>query len=157
MMARVPPGNTLQPTALVHEAFIRLSGDDPKLWDSRAHFFGSAAIAMRQILVDQARRKSALKRGGDRTRVDASDVNLATAIPEDDVLGLNRALQVLERHDPRAGRVVMLRYFVGLSIEECAETLSVSVSTVERDWKHARAFLRKLMDDDPGDGPEQTP
>jgi RNA polymerase sigma factor (TIGR02999 family) len=140
LMANVPPGNTLDPTALVHEAYLRLVRKGDGGWNSRGHFFGAAAKAMRQILVDQARRKAAVKRGGDLKRVDG-DVELAIAAPSNDVLALDRALSRLEHEDPRAALVVSLRFFAGLTAEETATAMDVSLSTVEREWRFARALL----------------
>jgi RNA polymerase sigma factor (TIGR02999 family) len=144
LMSAVPPGNTLQPTALVHEAYLRLVGSGDRGWTSRGHFFGAAAKAMRQILVDQARRKAALKRGGDRIRVEADD-ELLIESPADDVIALDRALSQLEEQDRRAADVVELRFFAGLTAEETASALGVSLSTVEREWRFARALLRTQL------------
>jgi RNA polymerase sigma factor (TIGR02999 family) len=140
-MAKTPPGNTLQPTALVHEAYLRLIGKEDPGWNSRGHFFAASAQAMRRILVEQARRKRRLKHGGDRRRVDADDVGLAIEPPIEDMLALDEALTRLRDHDPRKADVVMLRYFAGLTIEETAKVLGVSEPTVERDWRFARVLL----------------
>ncbi len=144
-MANVAPGNTLQPTALVHEVYIRLIGkDDPQLGKSRAHFFAAAAQAMRDILVEQARRKKRLKRGGERRRIDVENLDELEAsfeIPVDDILALDEALQKLERDEPRLVEVVKLRFFAGLTNKETAAALEVSVPTVERDWRFARTLL----------------
>lgn len=144
-MARTPPGNTLQPTALVHEAYLRLVGkDDEKLGKSRGHFFAAAAQAMRDILVEQARRKSRQKRGGGRRRIDVGDANLAEVplgSPVEDILALDEALQKLEQDEPRLAEVVKLRFFAGLTMKETAAALGVSVPTVERDWRFARTLL----------------
>ena len=140
-MARIPPGNTLQSTALVHEAYMRVVGSHDPGWNSRGHFFAAAAQAMRQILVEQARRKASLKRGGDRKRVDVDAVELPIEPPSGDVLALDEALQRLEQDDPRKGKIVMLRYFAGLTMEETAAALDVSVPTIEREWRFIRAFL----------------
>ena len=144
-MARTPPGNTLQPTALVHEAYLRLIGSNDPSWHSRGHFFAAAAQAMRQILVEQARRKASLKRGGGRKRVALEDVEPAIEPPAEDVLALDEALGQLEKADPRKGNVVMLRYFAGLTNEETAAALEVSVSTIEREWRFSRAFLYTVL------------
>lgn len=112
-MAKTPPGNTLQPTALVHEAYLRLIGTDQPSWNSRGHFFGAAAQAMRQILIEQARRKGSKKHGGDRKRVDIADVEPIIESPSEDLLALDEALKQLEQADPRQGKIVMLRYFAG--------------------------------------------
>ena len=147
-LARTPPGNTLQATALVHEAYMRLVGQADPGWDGRGHFFGAAAKAMRDILVEQARRKGSLKRGGDRKRVAADGIEndaLAIEPPAEDVLALDEALKKLEAEDPRKGQVVALRFFAGLTNEEIATALDVSLPTVERDWRFARAWLQREM------------
>jgi RNA polymerase sigma factor (TIGR02999 family) len=141
LMAKLPPGNTLQPTALVHEAYLRLVADSGIGWDGRGHFFAAAAQSMRRILVDQARRKARPKHGGDRRRQNVDEVELAIESPAEDMLALNEALAVLEREAPRAARVVSLRYFAGLSVQETALAMRLSVSTVEREWRFARAYL----------------
>ena len=147
-LRKVPPGQTLQPTALVHEAYMRLVGDLDPGWDGRGHFFASAARAMRDILVEQARRKSARKRGGDRKRVNADQVEPAIEPPGDDVLAVHEAVQRLERDDPRKGEIVNLRYFARLTNEETAEALGVSVGTVEREWRYIRAWLQRALSTD---------
>ncbi|MHC4140659.1 MAG: sigma-70 family RNA polymerase sigma factor [Planctomycetota bacterium] len=141
-------GATLQPTALIHEAYLCLLGDDKPSWNSRGHFFGAAAQAMRQILVDQARRKASLKRGGGRKRFALDDVEPAVAPPSIDILALDEALQRLERDDPRKARVVMLRYFAGLTARETAAALDISVPTVEREWRFTRTLLHMQLADD---------
>jgi len=140
-MAKTPPGNTLQPTALVHEAYVRLVGKDDPSWHSRGHFFAAAAQAMRQILVEQARRKATLKHGGGRKRLDLGDADPGIEPPAEDVVSLDEALTHLEQADARKANVVMLRYFAGLTVEETSAALDVSVPTVEREWRFARAFL----------------
>lgn len=156
-LARTPPGNTLQATALVHEAYMKLVGEADPGWDGRAHFFGAAAQAMRDILVDQARRKGSLKRGGDRKRIaaDAPEAEpLAIDPPAEDVLALDEALRKLEAEDARKGQVVALRFFAGLTNEEISVALGVSLPTVERDWRFARAWLQREMNATIGeDGP----
>jgi RNA polymerase sigma factor (TIGR02999 family) len=132
---------TLQPTALVHEAWLRLTGGENVKWDGRAHFFGAAAEAMRRILIDNARRKQALRHGGGQRRLDIEEVELA-AVPQDDqLLALNEALEKLVAHDSRKAELVKLRYFAGLTINEAAELLQISEPTAKRDWKYARAWL----------------
>ena len=142
-MARESPGHTLQPTALVHEAWLRLGGDAQPAWHNRAHFFGAAAEAMRRILVESARRKHAARHGGGQQRVDASDPLLALAIPEPPahVLAVHDALERLAQHDARKAEVVRLHYFAGLTLEEAAEVLGISEPTAKRDWTYARAWL----------------
>lgn len=144
-MAKTPPGNTLQPTALVHEVYMRLVGkDDPKLGRTRGQFFATAAQAMRDILVEQARRKKRHKRGGGRKRVSldrAEPAEVELQWPVDDILALDEALQKLERDEPRLVEVVKLRFFAGLTTKETAAALGVSVPTVERDWRFARTLL----------------
>jgi len=138
------PDHTLQATALVHEAYLRLAGSAGLDWKNRRHFFGIAAQAMRQILVDHARRRSAGKRqGGQAVTLDEHLVP-ATATP-DDILGVDEALDRLKLVAPRAAQVVELRYFAGLSIEETAETLAISPATVKRDWLSARAWLQREL------------
>lgn len=140
-MAHLAPGNTLQPTALVHEAYVRLVGKDDVGWHSRGHFFGAAAQAMRQILIEQARRKGSKKHGGDHRRHDVADVEPTIEPPSQDLLALDAALKELEAAEPRQGKIVMLRYFAGFSNDETAAALEVSLRTVERDWRFIRAFL----------------
>jgi RNA polymerase sigma factor (TIGR02999 family) len=147
-LARTPPGNTLQPTALVHEAYISLvRSERPEGWDGRAHFFGAAAQAMREILVAQARRKGALKRGGEQRRVRLSGVGepAGSGASVVDVLALNEALERLEAKDPRKARLVMLRYFAGLDQAQAAEALGVTERTAERDWRFVKAWLRREL------------
>jgi RNA polymerase sigma factor (TIGR02999 family) len=145
LMAKTPPGNTLQPTALVHEAYIHLVGNADPGWNSRGHFFAAAAQAMRQILVDQARRKAAVRHGGGQQRVAADDVDLPIEEPPEDMLALDEALHRLRARDRRKSDVVMLRYFAGLTIEETAKILEISEKTVERDWRFARVLLHRQL------------
>lgn len=140
-MARLGPGQTLQPTALVHEAYLRLAANGSGRWQSRAHFFGAAARAMRNVLVDHARARGRQRRGGDRRRVPISRVTIACEARSFDVLMLDEALTRLERYDARMGEVVMLRFFAGFTIPETARLIGVSPATVERDWSFARAWL----------------
>ena len=140
-MAKVPPGNTLQPTALVHDAYLRLVGKEDPGWNSRGHFFAAAAEAMRRILVEQARRKGRYKHGGDRKRVDVDDVDIPIDTPSEDMIALDEALKHLRERDARKADVVQLRYFAGLTISETAQVLGISEPTVERDWRFARALL----------------
>jgi RNA polymerase sigma factor (TIGR02999 family) len=140
-MAREVPGHTLQPTELVHEAWLRLGGDKKKEWHNRAHFFGAAAEAMRRILVDRARAKKRQKRGGDWQRVDLEEVQIVSPIPDEELLALDEALGKLEGLDSKAAELVKLCFFVDLTQEQAAKELGVSLSTVERTWAYARAWL----------------
>ncbi len=144
-MSHVPPGNTLQPTALVHEAYLRLVGKADPGWDHRGHFFAAASQAMRQILVDQARRKAAMKHGGDRKRLDIDELQLAIETPHEDVLALHDALERLEQEDPRKAQIAVFRYFAGLTGKETAAALGVSVRTVEREWRYVVARLHQEL------------
>jgi RNA polymerase sigma factor (TIGR02999 family) len=140
-MAHEAPGHTLQPTALVHEAWLHLGGDQQPTWKNRAHFFGAAAEAMRRILVDRAREKQALKRGGNLERVDLDAVELASPMPDDELLALDEALDRLATVDTRTAEMVKLCFYVGLTQEEAARELGISLSTAERVWGFARAWL----------------
>jgi RNA polymerase sigma factor (TIGR02999 family) len=140
-MAQEAAGQTLQPTALVHEAWLQLVGAGERSWQNRAHFFGAAADAMRRILIDKARRKSRLKRGAGQVRLDIDELELAETTPDDNVLLINEALEKLEREDPEQARVVVLKFFGGLTNQEVAENLGVSQRTVERQWACAKARL----------------
>jgi RNA polymerase sigma factor (TIGR02999 family) len=144
-MRKTPPGNTLQPTALIHEAYLRLVGSGDPGWNGRHHFFGAAAQAMRDILVEQARRKASLKRGGDRQRVPVHEQDVAIAEPNEDVLAVNEAVQRLEAEDPRKGQIVTLRYFAGLTAAETAAVLGVTERTIEREWRYIKVWLRKQL------------
>jgi len=141
MKAGRPPGATLQTTDLVHEAYLKLVGDEDPGWNGRAHFFGAAARAMREILVDQARFKARVKHGGGLQRVTADDARLAIEPPDHDVVALNEALAQLEAQDRRKGEIVNLRYFAGLSADETAEVLGISTRTVRREWRFVRSWL----------------
>ncbi len=148
-LAHLPPGQTLQPTALVHDVFLRIVGERDPGWHGRAHFFGAAAKAMRNILVDQARRKSAVKHGGDRRRVAADDwdiPDMTEGLPIDEILALDEVIEQLATDHPRPAQVVMLRYFAGLTSEQVAEALDIGLSTVKRDWRFACAWLRRAME-----------
>jgi RNA polymerase sigma factor (TIGR02999 family) len=140
-MANERPGQTLQPTALVHEAWLRLVGDRAFEFENRGHFFAAAAEAMRRILVESARRKKCLKHGGQLERVDMDAVDLPLPMPDDEFLALDEALDRLSAVDSRAAEVVKLCFFVGLTQEEAARELDVSISTAERLWSFARAWL----------------
>lgn len=141
-MAQESPGLTLQATALVHEAYLRLVKEDRSEWDNRAHFFSAAAEAMRRILVERARRVRRIKHGGERQRVGLELADVLVPEQSVDILALEEALQEFERLDPRRCEVVKLRYFVGLSLDETAEMLGVSKRTVNTDWNLARAWLK---------------
>ena len=144
-MANEAPGHTLQSTALVHEAWLRLAGAVEPAWQNRAHFFSAAAEAMRRILIESARCKQRLKRGGQRERVDIEAVDLPLPLPDEELLALDEALGRLAVFDARAAEVVKLSFFVGLTQEQAARELGVSVSTVERLWAFARAWLFREM------------
>ena len=145
LTARLRPGQTLQPTALVHEAYLRLVRNQDPGWEGRRHFFGAAARAMREILIEQARRKGRQKRGGGGRRVELAEGLAWIEPPADDVLALDEAIRRLEAEDTRLAEVVMLRYYSGLSVEETAAVLGVSVSTLTRDWRYARAWLAAVL------------
>lgn len=147
-MARMPVGHTLQPTALVHEVWLRLNKSSDGRWNSAGHFFGAAALAMRRILVEQARRKRRLRHGGDQNRLDIDDVDLPIEIPVDDLLALDQALTRLEAENPRQAQVVMLRTFAGLEREEVAQLLDISLRTVDREWRTVMARLKAQLGDE---------
>ena len=144
-MARLPPGQTLQPTALVHEAYLRLLGKQDLQLESRRHFFFAAARAMRDILVEQARSKAGPRRGGDRQRVELQDAAVAVEPPVDDVLALHEALAELEKEDPLKAQIVNLRYFAGMSVPEAAQVLGMSERTLHRHWRFIKAWLRSRL------------
>ncbi len=140
-MAQESAGHTLQPTALVHEAWLRLVGNSAQSWQSRAHFFGAAAEAMRRILIERARRKSRLKRGSGQALLDIADLDVMAAMPDDKVLLVDEALAQLQAEDPEKARIVSLKFFAGLTNEQIAELLNVNERTVRRQWNFARAWL----------------
>jgi len=141
-MAQEKPGQTLQATALVHEAYIRLvDTDKAQHWNSRGHFFGAAAEAMRRILVDNARRKASPMHGGDRRRVELKDMSSATEVPAEDLLSVDEALARLAQMNPSKAELVRLRFYAGMSVPEAAKVLGVSVATAERYWTYARSWL----------------
>ena len=144
-MARESPGQTLQATALVHEAWLRLGGDDQPTWDNRGHFFAAAAEAMRRILIDNARRKNSLRHGGAVERVNLDGLDLAASMDDEQLLALNEALDHLAEHDASKAQVVKLRFFAGLTNQEAAQVLGVSEPTVKRHWAYARAWLFREM------------
>ena len=140
-MAHLPPGQTLQATALVHEAYLRLIGDEPVQWNSRGHFFSAAAEAMRRILIERARKKSACKNGGKLERVDLDQVDVALDTDDDLLLLLNEALDEFRQKDATAFELIKLRFFAGFGNREAAELLGVSERTAKRSWAYARAWL----------------
>jgi len=150
-MAREAPGQTLQATALVHEAWLRLGGDQPSAWQNRAHFFAAAAEAMRRILIDQARRKKAQRHGGNLERVPLEGLELAAGLADEQLLALHEALDRLAAHDAVKAELVKLRFFVGFTIAEAAQVLGLSEPTAKRHWAYARAWLyREISDSSPG-------
>jgi len=146
-LAQEKPGQTLQATALVHEAFLRLVGncDSEQRWNSRGHFFAAAAEAMRRILVDQARRRQAAKRGGDAVREELYDLAIAAPRPPDELLAVHELLDRLAEHDPAAANLVKLRFFVGLNMSEVAEALGISVRSAHDIWTYARSWLHQRI------------
>ena len=144
-MANEPPGQTLQPTALVHEAWLRLVGNENQKWDGRAHFFAAAAEAMRRILIERARRKRAARHGGEQQRVEIQEVDLASPGNDDQLLAVSEALDTLAVQHKVEAELVKLRYFVGLTNDEAAQVLGISPRTAKYYWTHARAWLfRKI-------------
>ena len=144
-MARLPPGETLQPTALVHEAYLRLVGKAGPRLEGRRHFFFAAARAMRDILVEKARAKAGLKRGGGRLRVELKDDAAAAEPPSEDLLALHEALTDLEKEDPLKAQIVNLRYFAGMGAAEAAQVLGMSERTLHRHWRFIKAWLRRRL------------
>jgi RNA polymerase sigma factor (TIGR02999 family) len=145
-LAQEKPGQTLQATALVHEAYLRLVDTEKvRRWESRGHFFIAAAEAMRRILVENARRKGRLKRGGGQRRIDLDDPRLGYTEPIDELLAVDEALEQLAHEDPQAAQLVKLRYFGGLSIEDAAEIVGISRSTAYEHWAYARAWLHRRL------------
>ena len=144
-MARQPPGQTLQPTALVHEAYLRVAEKSGVSWEGRQHFFFAAARAMRDILVEQARRKAGPKHGGGRRREELDEACALLEAPSEDVLALNEALTELENQDPLKGQIVTLHSFLGLTVPETAELLGQSERTVHRHWRFIKAWLKSRL------------
>ena len=142
-MAGESPGHTLQPTALVHEAWLRLAGSHEQSWQNRAHFFGAAAEAMRRILVDHARRKQSLKRGGGADHEPLNESAVVLSSPPDELLAIHEALDALAREDPQTAELVKLRYFVGMRMEEAAAALGLPLRSAERLWTYARVWLHR--------------
>jgi RNA polymerase sigma factor (TIGR02999 family) len=145
-LRRERPNHTLQPTALVHEAYLRLVGEGGATWQNRAHFFGIAARLMRQILINHAEARAAARRGGGAFRLSLGAVDRLTEGPEVDLIALDDALKSLAALDPRQGQIVELRFFGGLTVEETAAVLGLSPATVKREWSAARAWLRREID-----------
>jgi RNA polymerase sigma factor (TIGR02999 family) len=144
-MAKETPGQTLQPTALVHEAWLRLGKEGGRTWRNRAHFFRAAARAMRRVLVDRARHKLSLKQGSGKYRISLEDLDVAAPTMDDRVLLVDQCLDRLEKEDPESARVVSLKFFAGLTNKEVAAILEVTERSVERRWAYARMYLYKLM------------
>jgi RNA polymerase sigma factor (TIGR02999 family) len=153
LTGKLQPGQTLSPTALVHEAYLRLVKDHDPGWEGRRHFFGAAANAMREILIEQARRKDSRKRGGGAHRVELSEGLALIEPPAEDLLALDDAIEQLRAEKPHLAEVVLLRYFAGLSVEETADVIRRSVSSVTRDWRFARAWLAGRLGDRAPTGP----
>ena len=139
------PGQTLQPTSLVHEAYLRLTGKQEQKWDGRGHFFAAAAEAMRRILIESARRKHALRHGGGQERVNIQDVDIAAFAKADELIAVNEALEKFGAENKPKAELVKLRYFAGLTIEEAAEIMDISVPTAKRWWAYARAWLHNEL------------
>jgi len=140
-MANEARGHTLQATALVHEAWLRLVSDENRNWNGRAHFFGAAAEAMRRILIENARRKSAVRHGGGQARLDVLEIEIATPSKDEELLAVHDALEKLASRDKQKAELVKLRYFVGLTTDEAADVLGISVPTADRWWRFSRAWL----------------
>ncbi len=152
-LAQEKPGQTLQATALVHEAYLHLVGGQPHDWNSRGHFFAAAAEAMRRILIDQTRQKQSLRRGGGRQRQDLEHLAIVAPEPALDVLAVHEALERFEQVDPLKARLVKLRYFAGLTIPQAADALGISSTTADRYWSYARAWLHAELSKDAAGGP----
>ncbi len=144
-MANEKPGQTLQPTALVHEAWLKIAGDGGQSFANRRHFFKAAADAMRRILIDNARRKQRLKHGANLAGDELHESRIATSVPSEELLAVNDALAALTLEDPRAAEVVQLRYFVGMTVPEIATALELAPRTVDRHWAFARAWLKRAI------------
>jgi len=144
-MSSEPVGHTLQPTALVHEAWLKLVDSHSQSWQNRAHFFGAAAEAMRRVLIARARRKHTQRRGGGAAHLDANEIEIASPAPDEQLLALNEALDRFAALEPQQAELVKLRYFVGLKIEEAAEILGISTATAKRWWAYARAWLYEVI------------
>jgi RNA polymerase sigma factor (TIGR02999 family) len=140
-LSQEKPGQTLQATALVHEAYLRLLGNESQDWNNRGHFFSAAAEAMRRILVENARRKRCLRHGGEHRKVDLADIDIATDTPSEDMIALDEALNRLNEEDRMAAELVKLRYFAGLTLKQAAEALRLSPSSADRCWAYAKVWL----------------
>jgi len=146
-LSRENPGQTLQATALVHEAYLRLLGADQPNWDGRGHFFAAAAEAMRRILIENARRKQRIKHGGEHKKIDINEAELAIEGRSDDLIAMDEALTKLSREDPQKAELVKLRYFAGLTLEQAARALELPLSTAKLYWAYARAWLYREIRD----------
>lgn len=145
-MAQEASGHTLQPTALVHEAWLRISQADGTKWNSRGHFFGAAAEAMRRILIENARRKKAARHGGGQERLDIQELEFAASVPDEELMAVHDAVEKLALRDKQKAELVKLRYFVGMTTEEAAEVLGISVPTADRWWNYSRAWLFEAIE-----------
>ena len=144
-LAAEPPGQTLQPTALVHEAWVRLIGGQAQTWENRAHFFSAAAEAMRRIMIERARRKSRIRHGGGQERVSIENMDIADVLPDDKILLVDEALERLKKEDSETAQIVTLKFFGGLNNEEIAKVTGKSERTIRRQWNYAKAWLFKRM------------
>lgn len=144
-LAAEPPGQTLQPTALVHEAWVRLIGGQAQTWENRGHFFAAAAEAMRRIMIERARRKSRIRHGGGQERVNIENIDIANALPDDKILLVDEALERLKKEDSETAQIVTLKFFGGLNNEEIAKVTGRSERTIRRQWDYAKAWLFKCM------------
>lgn len=149
-MSREAAGQTLQPTALVHEAWLKLTHDGGRTWENRSHFYRAAALAMRRILIDRARQKSSVKRAGGWQRIDIANLDLAAASPDDHLLMIDESLKCLEIDDPESAEVVMLKFFSGLTNKDAGRTLGISEATVERRWAFAKIRLFQMIRESQG-------
>jgi RNA polymerase sigma factor (TIGR02999 family) len=140
-MSRESPGQTLQPTALVHEAWLKLVGNEQQVWQNRAHFFGAAAEAMRRILIDNARRKQALRHGGGQRPLDIAEIEVASEVKDEELLDIHEALDAFAAQHPDKAELVKLRYFVGMKFDEASQILNISEPTAKRWWAFSRAWL----------------
>ena len=145
-LANEPAGQTLQPTALVHEAWIKLSGSDQQSWNGRGHFFGAAAVAMRRILIDRARKRNRIRHGGGLQRINLDSVDVAMSTDDQTLLELDKALQKLALESPERAQLVDLRFFAGLTLAESAKARGISLATAKRHWAYARAWLLCELD-----------